>query len=103
MFLITGFLFFVFVLCCAFTHLFAGMLISRFLAGSASSTFSTMVGGVVSDIYIASERNTAMALFTAGALFGTGMFLHCLQYSNTLTVNFFRYRSDGIWIHRSQY
>lgn len=30
------------------------------------------VGGVVSDIYIASERNTAMTLFTAGALFGTG-------------------------------
>lgn len=73
MFLITGFLFFGFVLCCAFTHLYAGMLIARFLAGAASSTFSTMVGGVVSDIYAASERNTAMTLFTGGALFGTGM------------------------------
>lgn len=72
-FLITGFLFFVFVICSAVTRSFAGMLIARFLTGCAGSTFSTMVGGVVSDIYIASDRNAPMTLFTAGALFGTGI------------------------------
>ena len=37
------------------------------------ATFSTMVGGVISDIYHAEERNTPMALFSAAALFGTGL------------------------------
>lgn len=32
-----------------------------------------MVGGVVSDIYHAEERNTPMALFSAAALVGTGL------------------------------
>lgn len=32
-----------------------------------------MVGGVISDIYHAHERNTPMALFSAAALFGTGL------------------------------
>lgn len=32
-----------------------------------------MVGGVISDIYHAHDRNTAMALFSASALFGTGL------------------------------
>jgi hypothetical protein len=32
-----------------------------------------MVGGVISDIYHAHDRNTAMALFSAAALFGTGL------------------------------
>ena len=37
------------------------------------STFSTMVGGVVSDIYHTEERNTPMALFSGAVLFGTGL------------------------------
>ena len=37
------------------------------------ATFSTMVGGVISDIYHAEERNTPMSLFSAAALFGTGL------------------------------
>lgn len=37
------------------------------------ATFSTMVGGVISDIYQAHERNTPMALFAGAALFGTGL------------------------------
>jgi MFS family permease len=32
-----------------------------------------MVGGVISDIYHAHDRNTPMALFSASALFGTGL------------------------------
>ena len=32
-----------------------------------------MVGGVISDIYHAEERNTPMALFSAAALVGTGL------------------------------
>lgn len=72
-FVVTGVLFVIFQLICAVTPTYAGMLVSRFLAGCCSSTFSTMVGGVVSDIYHAEERNTAMALFSGAALFGTGL------------------------------
>lgn len=32
-----------------------------------------MVGGVISDIYHADDRNTPMALFAGSALFGTGL------------------------------
>jgi len=72
-FLSTGILFVIFQLICAVTPTYAGMLIARFLAGCCSSTFSTMVGGVVSDIYHADQRNTAMALFAGSAIFGTGL------------------------------
>lgn len=72
-FVVTGALFVVFQLICAVTPTYAGMIVSRFLAGCCSSTFSTMVGGVVSDIYHAEDRNTAMALFSGSALFGTGL------------------------------
>jgi len=72
-FVVTGVLFVIFQIVCAVTPTFAGMLVARFLAGCASSTFSTMVGGVVSDIYHAQDRNTAMALFSGAALFGTGL------------------------------
>lgn len=72
-FLSTGVLFVIFQLVCAVTPTYAGQIIARFLAGCCSSTFSTMVGGVVSDIYHADERNTAMALFSGAALFGTGL------------------------------
>ncbi|KAI9702254.1 MAG: hypothetical protein M1820_006186 [Bogoriella megaspora] len=72
-FIVTGILFVITQLCCALTRTYAGMLISRFIVGCASSTFSTMVGGVVSDIYHAEDRNWAMALFSGAALFGTGL------------------------------
>jgi multidrug resistance protein len=72
MFLVTGVLFVAFQIACALTPTYAGMLVCRFLVGCMGSTFSTMVGGVVSDIYHAKDRNTAMALFAGAALFGTG-------------------------------
>ncbi|KAH9827009.1 Fungal trichothecene efflux pump (TRI12) [Teratosphaeria destructans] len=73
MFVVTGLLFVLFQLVCALTPTYAGMLVARFLVGCAGSTFSTMVGGIVSDIYHAQDRNTAMSLFAGGALFGTGL------------------------------
>ncbi|KAJ4366651.1 hypothetical protein N0V95_000152 [Ascochyta clinopodiicola] len=71
-FLASGILFVICQLCTGFTHSYAGMLVVRFLVGVGGSTFSTMVGGVVSDIYHAQDRNTPMALFSGAALFGTG-------------------------------
>lgn len=72
-FVATGILFVVCQLCCAVTQSYAGMLVARFFAGVGGSTFSTMVGGVVSDIYHTKDRNTPMALFAGAALLGTGL------------------------------
>lgn len=68
-----GILYLICQICCAVTHSYAGMLVARFWVGVGSSVFSTMVGGVVSDLYHAKDRNTPMALFSGGALFGTGI------------------------------
>jgi MFS family permease len=62
-FVVAGSLFVIFQLTCALTPTFAGMLVARFLTGCVCSTFSTMVGGVISDFYHAKDRNWAMALF----------------------------------------
>lgn len=79
------------LIACGGTHSFAGLLVARFFQGvggcmyysahrvdvfqanDISATFSTMVGGVISDIYHAQDRNTPMALFSGSALFGTGL------------------------------
>ncbi|CAD0047344.1 unnamed protein product [Aureobasidium pullulans] len=90
MFVVTGILYVIFQVCCAVTRSYGGMLISRFLKGCASSTFSTMVGGVVSDIYHAEDRNTAMALFSGAALFGTGL--------GPLVSSFIAYHTTWRWI-----
>lgn len=37
------------------------------------ATFSTMVGGIVADIYRAENRNTAMAIFAGVSFVGTGL------------------------------
>lgn len=71
-FIASGILFVICQLCTGLTQSYAGMLVVRFFVGVGGSTFSTMVGGVVSDIYHAEDRNTPMALFSGGALFGTG-------------------------------
>ena len=72
-FIATGVLFVICQLCCAVTPSYGGMLAARFFTGVGGSTFSTMVGGVVSDIYHTEHRNTPMALFAGAALFGTGL------------------------------
>ena len=51
-FVATGVLFVFCQLCCAVTRSYPGMLLARFFAGVGGSTFSTMVGGVVSDMYV---------------------------------------------------
>ncbi|KAL8951454.1 MAG: hypothetical protein Q9222_002579 [Ikaeria aurantiellina] len=72
-FIATGALFVICQLCCALTRSYPGMLVARFFTGVGGSTFSTMVGGVVSDIYQTEDRNKPMALFAGAALFGTGL------------------------------
>ena len=51
---------------------FPGMLVVRFLTGVGGSTFSTLCGGVISDLYQAESRGFPMACFSTMALFGTG-------------------------------
>ncbi|KAG9249099.1 MFS multidrug transporter-like protein [Calycina marina] len=72
-FVAAGLLYVVGQICCAVTMSYPGMLVARFFAGCGASVFSTMVGGVISDLYHAKERNTPMALFACGALFGSGL------------------------------
>lgn len=69
----SAFLFLVGQIVCATTPTFGGMLAGRFMVGTGASTFATMVGGVVSDLYNAEERNTPMALYSGSALAGTGI------------------------------
>ncbi|MCJ1447387.1 MAG: hypothetical protein MMC23_007898 [Stictis urceolatum] len=57
----------------AVTQSFAGMLVTRGLAGISSSVFSSMVGGVLSDMYSTEHRNTPMTIFSGGTMFGTGL------------------------------
>ncbi|KAJ0163489.1 Fluconazole resistance protein 1 [Colletotrichum tanaceti] len=72
-FTLTGVLFVACQIGSALTQSYPGMLVLRFFAGVGSSTYSSMVGGVISDIYGPQERNTPMAVFSGGALFGTGL------------------------------
>ena len=68
----SGILFFVAMIGCAVTEYFAGMLVARFFVGVGASTFATIIGGILSDIYHTEERNTPMALYSGSALAGTG-------------------------------
>jgi MFS family permease len=79
-FIASGILFVICQLCCAVTRSFGGMLAARFFVGAGASVFSTMVGGVISDIYHTADRNTPMTQFSAGVLFGTGLgpFIMCV-------------------------
>ena len=72
-FIATGALFVICQLCCAVTRTYSGMLVARFFAGVGGSTFSTLVGGMVGDIYQSGDRNKPMALFAGAALMGTGL------------------------------
>lgn len=63
-FVATGILFVACQLFCAITRSYPGMLVARFFLGVGGSTFSSMVGGVVSDMYHSEDRNRPMALFT---------------------------------------
>lgn len=62
-FVTTGTLFVACQIFCAICRSFPGMLVARFFLGVGGSTFSTMVGGVVSDMYHTADRNQPMTLF----------------------------------------
>ena len=72
-FAVAGVFFTVFQAVCGAVHTLAGMLIARFLTGVGGSVFSTMVGGVIADMYEKEDRNTPMALFSGSVLVGTGL------------------------------
>ncbi|KAL6243859.1 hypothetical protein RBB50_009293 [Rhinocladiella similis] len=61
------------LIACATTPSFAGMLVARFFVGAGASTFSTMIGGVLSDVYTNEDRNTPMAIYSGFALAGTAV------------------------------
>lgn len=71
-FVIAGFVFVAFEAACALVNNLAGMLVSRFFVGCGASVFSSVVGGVLADLWDKEDRNTPMALFSGAVLAGTG-------------------------------
>ncbi|KAJ7780216.1 major facilitator superfamily domain-containing protein [Mycena maculata] len=49
------------------------VIIARFIQGSFGSTWATMVGGTIADLWTPHERGLPMAIFSAAALGGTGI------------------------------
>ncbi|KAE8399272.1 major facilitator superfamily domain-containing protein [Aspergillus pseudonomiae] len=106
-FVSSGLVFTVCLIGCGATESFAGMLVARFFLGVGGcklpclvplllyyTTFSTMVGGVISDIYHAEHRNVPMSCFSGAVLFGTGL--------GPLIPGFIDYHANWRWIHYSQ-
>ena len=93
-FVSSGVVFTVCLVGCGATESFAGMMLARFFLGIAGSTFSTMVGGIISDIYHAQDRNAPMSCFSGAALFGTGL--------GPLVSGFIEMRVSWRWIFYSQ-
>ncbi|KAK1779608.1 major facilitator superfamily domain-containing protein [Copromyces sp. CBS 386.78] len=71
-FVVAGIFFVLFQLACGLVTNLEGMLVARFFLGGGASVFSTMVGGVIADIWTKEERNTPMAVFSGAVLMGTG-------------------------------
>lgn len=72
-FAVSGMVFVVFQLACGFVTNLAGMLVARFFVGVGGSVFSTMIGGVIADLWDKEGRNTPMAIFSGSVLVGTGL------------------------------
>lgn len=72
-FAVSGVVFVAFQVACALVPGLAGMLVARFLVGVGGSVFSTMIGGVIADLWDKEGRNTPMALFSGSVLVGTGL------------------------------
>ncbi|KAG7444518.1 MFS polyamine transporter [Guyanagaster necrorhizus] len=49
------------------------VIIARFLQGAFGSTWATMVGGTIADIWVPEDRGLPMTIFTAAAIGGTGV------------------------------
>lgn len=72
-FAVSGVIFVVFQIVCGVVSNLAGMLVARFIVGVGGSVFSTMIGGVIADLWEKEGRNTPMALFSGSVLVGTGL------------------------------
>ena len=101
MFIASGILFFICQICCGVTRSYPGLILARLGAGVGSSTFSTMVGGVISDIYsdeglyflsAISDRLSITSFFRTEYSYG------CFLWSGALCN---RTRPTLLWIHYS--
>ncbi|KAK7961695.1 uncharacterized protein PG986_002520 [Apiospora aurea] len=72
-FVVSGAVYVAFQAACGAVTGLGGMLASRFFCGVGGSVFSTMVGGVIADIWHKDQRNRPMALFSGAVLVGTGL------------------------------
>lgn len=71
-FVAAGTLFVIFQAVCGVVPNLVGMLFARLIVGIGASVFSTMVGGIIADMWDKEGRNTPMALFSGAVLIGTG-------------------------------
>ncbi|KAK0611787.1 major facilitator superfamily domain-containing protein [Immersiella caudata] len=71
-FVVSGIVYVIFQAVCGVVRNLAGMLIARLFVGIGASVFSTMVGGVIADMWGKEGRNTPMALFSGAVMIGTG-------------------------------
>lgn len=71
-FVAAGIVFVAFEAACATVTNLAGLLVARFFVGCGASVFSSVVGGVLADLWDKEGRNTPMALFSGCVLAGTG-------------------------------
>jgi MFS family permease len=72
-FVVAGIVYVIFQAVCGVVRTLAGMIVARALVGIGASVFSTMVGGVIADMWDKEDRNTPMALFSGSVLFGSGL------------------------------
>ncbi|OLN96950.1 putative drug/proton antiporter YHK8-like protein 2 [Colletotrichum chlorophyti] len=71
-FVISGVVYVVFQAVCSVAPNLTAMLIARFLVGVGGSVFSSVIGGVIADLWTKEQRNTPMAIFSGSVLAGTG-------------------------------
>ncbi|OHW92932.1 major facilitator superfamily transporter [Colletotrichum incanum] len=71
-FVISGVVYVVFQAVCSVASNLAAMLIARFLVGVGGSVFSSVIGGVIADLWVKDQRNMPMAIFSGAVLAGTG-------------------------------
>lgn len=71
-FVLAGVVYVVFQAVCSVMTNLAGMLVARFMVGVGGSVFSSVVGGVIADLWDKEDRNTPMAMFSGFVLLGTG-------------------------------